>query len=255
MRDVLSQDHGGAKQGGTAACGGHMPLVPRCSGVAAPSPPSLAASLAHPEGHAKHGQAQRLAAVLGHPGVGVGGVVHWGTGRTGQGGEATVSGNHNLAGRATYRQASTAQCSASKLTFSAGRTCGDDVQLHGRELAVHQVLAGGVQVKLQRLDCEGRRGGRTGQQEGKQGGRIKRVEGLAEGGSCRHNPACPGARWHRNTATLHRDGMLPCGRSPHRSPGTWRTVLPSAEPLKMACQVSSTTYGGAGAAGGMCHDA
>ena len=41
------------------------------------------AAPAHPEGHSEDSQAQRLAAVLGHPGVGVGRVVHWSVERVG----------------------------------------------------------------------------------------------------------------------------------------------------------------------------
>lgn len=206
----------------------------------------------HPDGHAEHSQAQRLAAVLGHPGVGVGGVVHWGKDGWGRGRRQRSVGTTTL--QVELPSGRPAQHSiALRKPCPAGRTCGDDVQLHGRELAIHQVLAGGVQVELQRLDCRGRIGGRTGRQGGKQGGRVRgwkvwlgevRAEQVSVPRSAmaqKHRHLAP--RWHG-----------PGRRSLRRSPGTWRTVLPSAEPSKMACQVSSTTYGGGGAAGGMCHD-
>lgn len=194
--------------------------MPRCSGVAAtkqamvrPSPGS------HPDGHAEHSQAQRLAAVLGHPGVGVGGVVHWGKDGWGRGRRQRSVGTTTL--QVELPSGRPAQHSiALRKPCPAGRTCGDDVQLHGRELAIHQVLAGGVQVELQRLDCRGRIGGRTGRQGGKQGGRVRGWKVWLE----RFVPnklACHGARWHRNTATLHRDGMALAGALcvAHRAPG------------------------------------
>lgn len=52
-------------------------------------------------------------------------------------------------------------------------------------------------------------------------------------------PSLGGPSLHTAAAPLPPAAVFPA----RHSPGTWRTSLPSEEPLKIACQVSSTTCG------------